>query len=160
MKYRCSAVTRLLFLSFVVAAVMCAGCKRPAPPPPEAITEPKEAEAERAKLRGSWKYSSLSLNGKSATPAVASEFVCRFDGSKYTLTRAGKTTSEGTYALDPTKSPPWLDFTDSAGAPVYGIDRLDGDNLTMCQNVQQRPTDFESKPGQVRSLIAAVRAKP
>ena len=137
------------------------GCRRPDATLAATPAEPPGADAERAKFQGTWKHLSIDLNGKQAAARVAAGFVYRFDGNRYTNTdtATGRVTSQGTFALDPTKSPPEIDFTESGGVPIYGIYRHEGDRLTICMHERRRPTDFESRPGQVRSLVVLERQK-
>lgn len=138
------------------------GCRRPETGTPNAIqTEPPGAEAERAKFQGAWKHLSIDLDGKQAQPRVAAGFVYRFEGSRFTNTDngAGKVTSQGTFTLDPTATPPAIDFAESEGVRIYGIYRFEGDRLTICLHEQRRPTEFESRAGQRRSLVVLERQK-
>lgn len=148
------------WLAVLLAAALGLGCGRTAPPPEPIAAEPATAGPERGRLQGAWRHRSIDLNGKAAAPAVAREFVYRFDGTRFTNSRAGQLNSQGTYTLDPSKSPPWIDFVETTGVTIYGIYRLDGAALTLCLHERRRPTEFESRPGQVRSLVVLDREGP
>jgi uncharacterized protein (TIGR03067 family) len=150
-----------LGLALLLTAALGTGCRKPQPPGVERIAgEPAGADAERNKLQGSWKHTSIDRNGKAVAAPIANEFVMRFQGNKFTTTRSEKPLSEGTFVLDPTKSPPWIDLSENTGAFIYGIYRLEGDKLTICMHEDRRPTEFESRPGQERSLVVLEREKP
>jgi uncharacterized protein (TIGR03067 family) len=156
-------VAKSLRVMLLLAAATCLACREPTAlsRPREPIkTEPLAADTERTKFQGSWKHLSIDLNGRQAAQAVASEFVYHFEGNNYTNTRSGRVLSQGTFSLDPTKSPPSIDLSESTGVRIYGIYRFDGDKLTLCLHEKQRPTDFESRAGQVRSLVILKRMKP
>jgi uncharacterized protein (TIGR03067 family) len=67
--------------------------------------------------------------------------------------------AEGTYELDPSKTPKWIDIT-GKDRKVLGIYRLDGDKLTICLNEHadgDRPTRFASEPGSRNDLLMVLR---
>src|SRR5262249_44252161 len=73
---------------------------------------------------------------------------------------------EGVYHLDPTKSPKQIDFTTlgefrKTGLGIYS---LEGDTLKLClsidpEKVDQRPTEFATKPGEM-GLISTSKGLP
>ena len=72
--------------------------------------------------------------------------------------------TEGTYRLDPTKSPRQIDFTFSGEVQMIalGIYQLDGDKLKLCLCVDpvkfdQRPTEMATKAGQTRIILTLKR---
>jgi uncharacterized protein (TIGR03067 family) len=152
---------RLIAGATLLLAVLTAcgtGCQRHQGGAPDAIKEePANAAAERAKFQGDWKHLSFNLNGEPAAAHVVAGFVFRFENTRYSITNKGKVTSQGTFTLDPTASPAAIDFTESGGVAIHGVYRFEGDRLTICMREKQRPTDFESRPGQQRNLIVLER---
>jgi uncharacterized protein (TIGR03067 family) len=115
-------------------------------------------DSERAKFQGSWKLLTFNLDGEQATLSMANRYLFRFEGNNYTDIRSGQTRSQGTFALDPTQSPPSIDLSEATGVKMYGIYRLEGDRLTICLCEEQRPTEFASRAGQRRVLMVLERA--
>jgi uncharacterized protein (TIGR03067 family) len=152
---------RFVCLILLLVATMCAACRKAEPITPDPIkAEPPAAEAERERFHGAWKHLSIDFNGEQALEGIAREFLYRFEGNRYTNTRSGKVMSQGTFTLDPAKEPRAIDFMEAGGVRIYGIYRLEGDKLTICAHEQQRPSEFESRAGQMRSLVVLERLKP
>ena len=152
-----------IFPLLLIVATLGTGYRKtdaPAPIPTDPIeANPTAAEAERAKFEGVWTHLGIGINGKQATASIAAEFVYKFVGKEYSNVRGSRTISHGTFSLDPTKTPPAIDFAESSGVAVYGIYRFEGDRLIICQRELERPTEFESLEGQSRCLVVLERQK-
>lgn len=118
---------------------------------PDAVTE------EMKKLQGTWKQIGYERDGV-AEPLDEQGWEPRvtFTGDAFVVTLAdGSIPIKGTYKLDPTQQPKFVDWTDSigedAGKTLLAIYTLDGDRLVFCAAYpgQDRPTEFRTRPGQV-----------
>jgi uncharacterized protein (TIGR03067 family) len=75
----------------------------------------------------------------------------------------GSIVIEGTFAIDPTREPKAIDWTDTfgedAGKTFPAIYALDGDRLMFCAGGtgQARPTEFRARKGQVLRIHQRVR---
>ncbi len=116
------------------------------------------------KLRGTWRYESLVVEG---TKADEDDFknarlVC--EGEKFTM-NDGTATYRGTLHLDPAKKPRTIDvvFTDGPekGKTSFGIYEVEGDTFKVCIGLagKERPTEFVSKPGSGHVLEVLKREK-
>jgi uncharacterized protein (TIGR03067 family) len=126
-----------------------------------------KGKADREKLQGDWKTESFLLNG--APLPKEKQFPDRlltFKDETFSEVRGGKVAVRGTFTLDPSKSPKWLDATFLEGGPkgetVRGIYELNGDTLRVCVGTPEtdRPTVFESKPDSGLRLIVYKRKMP
>ena len=78
-----------------------------------------------------------------------------FSGNTFVVWRAdGTIVIEGTFALDPTREPKTVDWTDTfgtdAGKTFPAIYALDGDQLIFCAGDEgRRPTEFRTGKGEV-----------
>jgi uncharacterized protein (TIGR03067 family) len=151
-------VNLLLRIPLLIVTATCFGCsKAPAPVGDPIAREPAAAAIDQAKFQGSWKYLSLHHRGKPTAPSVVSEYVFCFEGSHYTTSRGGKVQSQGTFRIDPAKTPSFIDLLESTGVRVYAVYHFDGDKLTICMDDYERPADFNSQGGKSRSLVVLER---
>jgi len=151
----------------------------------EAAT-PSTVQKELKKLQGTWKLVASESDGQ--RPAKG-WFLERFTKAKLTV-KEGKLSfsSDGnrpweiayqsdrkpkldTYWLDPAKKPTAFTITVSMGGflsgsieTVYGIYKLEGNQLTICYSTQwtekSRPTSFKTKQDSERVLLIYEREKP
>jgi uncharacterized protein (TIGR03067 family) len=121
---------------------------------------------DREKLSGTWMSASAVNDGK----RIADETVKNL---RLTLTKNGYKTELGeqvlfdsTYRIDADKQPKQIDMIGTEGElkgrAAQGIYALDGDTLTICYTMpgNERPTQFESKPGSGATLVVWKRAAP
>src|SRR5579871_2207018 len=110
----------------------------------EAIAE------EMAKFQGTWKQVAHARDGVADPPEEQGwEPRTTFSGDTFVVTRAdGSIAIRGTFALDPTRRPKAVDYTDTfgpdAGKTFLAIYSLDGSRLVFCaaDEGQARPTEF------------------
>ena len=111
-----------------------------------AADKPDEAtKKEKEKLEGTWVAESVTVKGKSNDKLKGATF--NFAGDKVKMEFDGKK-QEGTYAIDPTKSPKHIDLTferDGRKDLDRGIYQLDGDTLKLCMRGGSRKVDREGK---------------
>ena len=86
------------------------------------------------------------------------------DGSRrpYGLLTTSHVAGEGTYRVDPGKTPKEIDLTDSSGTRL-GIYKLEGDQLTLCltePNRPSRPTEFTAPAGSPQMVLVLRREIP
>lgn len=110
--------------------------------------------ADRAKIHGAWRISSLVISGDEADQSAARKLVVvNGDDGTWTLLAEGKHVVRGTSEIDPTKRPKTLDFTptegDSKGQLFLGIYELGETHRRMCfaPAGKERPQEFSSPRG-------------
>jgi uncharacterized protein (TIGR03067 family) len=147
------------------AVVTVVACRKAPPTHPEPTVDPIKAETQTAqndltKFQGKWKHLSIELNGQQAAPAVARDYFYHFEGTNFRNENKGQLKSKGTFVLDNTKTPAWIDQIESTNITLYGIYRFDEDRLTLCFNERQRPSTFASYVGQGTVLLVLERDVP
>lgn len=124
-----------------------------------------DAAGELAKFQGDWIIVSFIVDGKPAAADVVKTIKLNVKGDVSTFT-IGAVTAMGSYKLDPTKQPKWLDILVTSGAEK-GMTKLSiyefaGQELKICHsgaNVKDRPKEFASKPGSGHILEVWKKAK-
>lgn len=112
---------------------------------------PEEAiRREREKFEGNWKVASIEVDGVQLPAEQVREFTLTFKGGKF-ISRMGDKMQNGTYTIDPTKTPKTMDITNSDG-PDKGklrpvIYTLEDNTLRICGSEvgKDRPTEFKTK---------------
>jgi uncharacterized protein (TIGR03067 family) len=113
---------------------------------------------------GGWTIEKAELGGMDITEHLkAMKFDIR-EGGKYTAV-LGEEKDEGSFTIDPSKSPKEMDIT-STGGPnkdklIKAIYKLDGDTMTVCYELGggDRPKQFESKKDTKGLLVTYKRKK-
>jgi uncharacterized protein (TIGR03067 family) len=121
---------------------------------------PSSAESERTKFHGEWQGLSVNVNGNQALPAVAQEYLYRFEDMQYRVSRKGNVESKGSFLLDPTKSPAWIDLAEDSNVTIFGIYRFEADKLTLCVHEKTRPADFNPPARRGYMVIVLQRTTP
>ncbi|HYH65535.1 MAG TPA: sigma-70 family RNA polymerase sigma factor [Urbifossiella sp.] len=119
-----------------------------------AVQEPARPDKER--IRGTWTVEAVTDGGRERNPENPKMVIT---AEKLTIKSGDRVEAEGTYELDPTKTPRWIDIT-GKDRKVLGIYRLDGDKLTICLNEHadgDRPTKFASESGSPNDLLIVLR---
>lgn len=120
----------------------------------------KESKDAPAGIVGTWKLESSTLNGN---PLVVGHLTITYTADGKYEERSGEKVKNGTYTVDPKKSPAELDSKEEPSGPVAApptvswprIYKIDGDTLTVCASADsKRPNTFEAKPGS--GLIVSV----
>ena len=129
--------------------------------------DPKDAaKKEYDKFEGTWKMESFTVDGKPTPIENFAEFRMTLKGESFTTVSAeGKT--NGTYKVDPSKSPKTIDITFTGGpldgVTMLGVYKLEGDTYTVCLPAggsKERAKELDSKPGSGRVLEVLTRVKP
>jgi uncharacterized protein (TIGR03067 family) len=122
------------------------------------------AKKEYARFEGTWKFTSIEVEGMKAPEKAFADARLILKGSDFTMKEAAGVT-KGTYKVDVTKKPKQIDVTFTDGPEkdkmMVGIYELDGDTYKACMAMpgKDRPTAFESKPksGHVLEILKRVK---
>jgi uncharacterized protein (TIGR03067 family) len=132
-----------------------------------AADDPKDAvKKEYDKFEGTWKMESFTVDGKPTPIETFAQFRMTLTGENFTtVTADGKT--NGTYKVDPSKSPKTIDITFTGGQldglTMLGVYELDGDTYKVCLPAgggKERAKELASKPGSGLVLEVLKRVKP
>jgi uncharacterized protein (TIGR03067 family) len=139
-----------------------------------ALLKYADSSSDEYRIQGTWRVESLMFGGNPATFAGNLHYTFLADGKLDTTSEndefAGITPENRkqfkpqiTYHLDPTKDPRHIDIVEKhdIGLVVrYGIYRLDGDTLTICEDhIGPRPDAFVTKEEQTRELWTMKRVR-
>jgi RNA polymerase sigma factor (sigma-70 family) len=123
-----------------------------------------DKKPDKEKLQGEWKVVSIKLGGQDHPNKDQVGDTMTFKGDSMALTPY-----KAEFKLDPATDPKQVDFTltespdpNQKGQVSLGIYKLDGDKLILHAarpGAGERPTDFESKDGQVSMLFTLERVK-
>jgi len=121
---------------------------------------------ERKKYDGTWRVTSLEINGNKSSEEDVKKItvINKGDGTWILQVDGGKIT-EGTSEIDPTKNPRTIDFMETEGEnkgkPILGIYELGDDTRKLCYGGlgKERPTDFSAPAGSGRTLVVFKREK-
>ena len=131
------------------------------------LTCAQPAEAAQKDLQGTWTATKAERDGKEADDVVGHRL--SFAGNRFQIqSKDVKPLYAGTVRVDPSAKPAAIDFAHTKGVlkgkAWKGIDALDGDTLTICDNAPDldkgRPAAFEARSGSGYVLITFKRAKP
>lgn len=113
-------------------------------------------------IQGRWQIESAEAGGKQITEPDLTEVVITIEGDQYRLmTKDGP--DGGTVQLDETKTPKWMDSTDTEGLDIgkviLGIYEVTGDTMRVCYAFGggERPTQFATEEGSSNLLITYKR---
>jgi uncharacterized protein (TIGR03067 family) len=119
------------------------------------------AAADLKALVGKWKVEKAELGGQDARLLLQELKFEITAGGKYVAELAGQK-DEGTFTVDPSKSPKTMDITGTTGPnkgkTIPAIYQLEGDTLTIAYELDggQRPTKFES-PANSKVFLAVYK---
>lgn len=142
-------MTRAACFLLLFATLLAADDKKPDP------------KAELATLKGKWKITTASFDGRD-TPKVVGR-VLQFDDKQVTAFDGDKKGGVLDITIDPGANPKHINLavpnTDKKAAGLYAID---GDKLTLCYGEPgaDRPKKAESKAGGKAFLLVLERVKP
>ncbi len=122
------------------------------------------AQKELARLRGTWKFVALEIEGVKAQPEQFKNARMTLQGEEFTMTD-GSAVYKGTFKVDVGKDPKHLDvsFADGPekGKTSLGIYEVNGETWKLCLGLagKDRPREFVSKPGSGHVLEVLQREK-
>lgn len=155
----------VLRVSVVEGKVMVdAGGARVRRQPPSDTTP--STESDQQLIQGKWRRVGLTDDGEPQSMDGRTERFMTFTGDQFTGPQR-KQPKPGKFSVDATTSPKQIDLHFRSGPNSYiriqGIYRLEGDRLTIFQatdwTASRRPTSFEPKPGDKRSLLVFERVR-
>ena len=119
---------------------------------------------ERRPLEGAWAPVAVSVAGQSLEPSELRVRYLLIEGDGYRIIdRSNRVVDSGHYTLNTAHQPAAIDIVGdsgpNAGKTLCGIYRLDGDELTMCYDVEggERPAGLAPRRDRVRLLITYER---
>jgi len=118
---------------------------------------------ELKKFEGSWAIVSAVKGGEKAEKEKIKSIRVFLKGNTYKIQVDGKDIDEGTFKVDPTKTPKWLDIMSAKaeGKVMRGVYELKGDTYTLCTSGfdEERPTALKAEAGSNHFLQTARRVK-
>ena len=141
----------------LAALAMCAGLAL------VAAAADDDTKTDQDKLQGPWKLTALESDGKKASDDAVKAMRMTVKGDRLYLKEDNKE-EEGTFKIDPTKSPKTMDLTIKVGEKmdtVRLIYELKGDDLKLCGGKlgKDRPAEFATKTGSGLHLLIFKREK-
>jgi uncharacterized protein (TIGR03067 family) len=112
---------------------------------------------DKARLQGSWRFTSLEVEGQKVPSQALSGSKIVIAGDSFTTISAGAT-YVGTFDVDATRSPRTIDirFTEGphAGEASLGIYAIENDRWTLCIGLagRSRPSNFATSAGSGHAL--------
>ena len=127
------------------------------------IMQGKEAE----KLTGTWVLLRTRKDGQTvqASNKSAEKVFLIFQGDRYTVRDPRQVRHAGTWTLDASKSPKFIDRegVNTKKQPVKSLgiyDWQEGEHLRICSSSKQRPDNFTAPPDSGRIIQVWARSKP
>ena len=117
--------------------------------------------AEEAAIAGRWTVVSVEAGGQPMEGLKNAELL--LEGGKKTFRMPSGITEPGTYTLDASREPRWIDATTEGKPGIQkGIYEIDGKTLRMCfaQGGGERPRHFETRAGADLVLLVLSRDRP
>lgn len=129
-----------------------------APKPDEATKKDQEA------LQGTWELEKLEVSGKKTLPEDLKKAVARIVIEGGTIAfemEPSKNNRKGTFTIDASKMPRWIDMEDSKKNKEPGIYEITGDTLKVCaaRPSAERPKEFATKAMSDTYLMEFKRVK-
>jgi uncharacterized protein (TIGR03067 family) len=126
----------------------------------------KDVNKEMKKLEGTWAAKLFEHDEKPIQEDQVKDWKVVITGDKYTLT-IGNFTEEGTWRIDASKKPSWVDVAPTEGPGKgqkrLGIYEVKGDIAKVCFveiGKEERPKEFATKAGESQYLWEFKREKP
>jgi uncharacterized protein (TIGR03067 family) len=123
--------------------------------PIAAQTPQQRRQREDEKLAGVWRVVGVEVDGRTLAREEIPNLRLTFQKGQFKVQLGSEKPQEGTYQLDPGKSPKTIDIARTTGPDKgkkqRGIYELTGNNLKICacEEKNERPTTFDTqdKPG-------------
>lgn len=118
--------------------------------------------AEKQQLEGTWRAIAVELGGKEMDRQELADYRLAFSGAECSIV-SGKRGVKCTFTIDPSKTPKWIDVTQTADKVTWpGIYQLNGSTLKvfLATTGGKRPTEFKTKEGTQQVIRTYERVKP
>src|SRR5262245_33898253 len=164
-KLRVVAVLLLVFSDLVVGGLTIQSPVA-GQPPQKSDAAANADRADKDKLQGTWKFTSILEGGNEEEDAHDHTFT--FKGDEFVVKLRDELMMKGTFKLDASRKPKTIDLKieegpkDRKGKTAPGIYQLDGDKLTICiekAGSVNRPKELASTEGSKSILLKFERAK-
>jgi uncharacterized protein (TIGR03067 family) len=120
-----------------------------------------DADAELKAMEGRWMIDAATLGGRDHLQDFTG-MTLTIKGTEFTIDFA-ENSDKGTFAIDASKSPKWIDIRTTAKGPFFGktmqgIYKVDKEKLVLCCEVdgKTRPAKFEA-PEKSRNVLLTFR---
>jgi uncharacterized protein (TIGR03067 family) len=131
-----------------------------------AADEPEKKDDAEA-IKGNWSAVSMKVGGQPAPEAFVKSFQCRFDEKTYNNTVDKQVVEEGSYRIEPSKTPKTIEFDiktgQDQGKKQLGIYKIENEKLTLLltqAGSTTRPKSFQDEPGEPLIEVVLERVKP
>jgi uncharacterized protein (TIGR03067 family) len=130
-----------------------------------ALAVARAADPDKDELQGVWIATSMEINGNPSPAKEVEATRLTFKGQKllYRHSKDEGKEEEGTFKVDPKKSPKQLDIT-TKNKTLHGIYEVKGDELKLCfengGKAENRPKKFATNKEEELVLIVFKRQKP
>jgi len=125
-------------------------------------TKKDDNDKDAKKLEGTWAVVSMEHEGQKAPDEEAKGITVTFTADGKVTVKMPDKETKGTYKLDSEKKLKEITLEAGGEKTLYGIYKLDGDNLTICAidtSADERPTEFATKAGSKARLVVLKREK-
>jgi uncharacterized protein (TIGR03067 family) len=122
----------------------------------------EDTDKDAKKLEGTWAVVSVEHKGQKAPDEQAKDVRVIFTADGKVTIKEPEKETKGTYKLDAGKKVKEITLEAGNEKTLYGIYKLDGDNLTICAidtSADERPTEFATKEGSKARLVVLKREK-
>jgi uncharacterized protein (TIGR03067 family) len=120
---------------------------------------------EEQKLAGTWQVVSVEVDGQAVPAKEFRGLKMTFKAGKFTAQKGPGDKQEGTYKLDPSKSPKQIDISrktgPAAGRDQFAVYSLAGNTLKVCSSgsAKERPDGFDTR-GKEGRVLMTLRREP
>jgi uncharacterized protein (TIGR03067 family) len=121
-----------------------------------------DKDQDEKKLHGSWTVVSMEREGKKAPEEETKDIKITFEAGGKINVKTPNREIKGTFKLAAGKKVKEITMEAEGERGMYGIYKLDGDNLTICAvegDADSRPTEFSTKEGSKAQLVVLKREK-
>jgi uncharacterized protein (TIGR03067 family) len=122
-----------------------------------------EGAKDSKKIQGTWVLAEAEINGQTGRAEDRANLVWSFDGDKYAIKYKSDIQEEGTFKLDPDKTPRAFDKVAMSGTDkgksYPGIYKFVNEELVVCFSRDARPKEFTGKAGSGQIFMVFKRKK-
>lgn len=122
-----------------------------------------ELSPELDRLQGAWTVIGAERNGQPLADKDFAGDVITFDKAEMILDRKGSLRQFYKVKIDASAQPKRIDLVGVTGTDegktLRGVYRIEGDRLTLCAGLIERPTEFRTTPDAMQRLLTLQRRK-